>query len=270
MVTESSLQGNVGMDGDNPVSPPFSKGPYNTDQDHDYKSLLQCSGHFGLNYNRKCLVEYFDRLPKLNANVGNDPANKHFEILGTNVAEGNVTFSTTLGAVELKTASGANDQVIVLPHLDSGQTAWTGTKWGTENQPIFEEVVRTGASVADTILWAGLKLTNTPTVATDDNQAFFRYAAASDTNWQAVYSIGGTDTSVDTGVAVAADTNVHFRIEIDSDRVAHFFIDNDEVATSTALTNDVDLIPYLGVQTTTTAQKILNLVGIGMSRIIFE
>ena len=27
-----------------------------------------------------------------------------------------------------------NDQVIVLPHLDSSQTAWTNILWGTENQ----------------------------------------------------------------------------------------------------------------------------------------
>jgi len=244
------------------AAPPYTSGPYEWDQD------LTMNGRFTENPNRFVLVERFNRLPQLNASVG-VAANLDFEILGTNASDDDVTFAATIGGVQLQTDGADNDQVIVLPHLDTSQSAWTGVKWGTENQVVWECVIRTSAITACTI-WAGLKLTNTSVIATDDDQAFFRYAAASDTNWQCEYSIGGTDTEADSGVAVAANTNVYFRIEIDSDRKAHFFINDNEVAVSTALTDDVDLIPYVGIHANAAAAKTLNLVSEKISRIIFE
>jgi hypothetical protein len=115
-----------------------------------------------------------------------------------------------------------------------------------------------------------LKLTNTEAVATDDDQAFFRFDSTDDTTWKCVSSVAGTDTSADSGLTVAANTTYHLRIEIDSDRKAHFFINDDEVAISAALTNDVDLIPYVGVQGDTTAAKTIHLAKQKISRIIFE
>lgn len=211
------------------------------------------------------LIEYFNQLPQVNGDIA-VTTNLDFEVLGTGGSSDDVTFGTTVGGILLTTDSSASQEVIILPHLDSNQTAWTGIPWGTENQVIWEAVIRTGASVAAIVIWAGLKLTNTATVATDDDQAFFRFDAAV-ANWEATYSIGGTDTEVDTGVVVAANTNYYFRIEIDSSRVAHFFINDKEVAQSTALTNDVDLIPYVGVQGNA---KTLYLVKEKISRIIFE
>jgi len=243
-------------------SPSYSSGPYYWDQD------LTHYGRYSENPNRKTLVERFNRLPQLNASVAVS-TNLDFEILGTNASNDDVTFAATVGGIQLQTDGADNDQVIVLPHLDTSQSAWTGIKWGTENQTVWEAVIRTDAITACTI-WAGLKLTNTSVVATDDDQAFFRYAAASDTNWQCVYSIGGTDVSADSGVAVAANTNVYFRIEIDSDRKANFYINDVKVAQSTALTNDVDLIPYVGIHANAAAAKTLNLVSEKISRIIFE
>jgi len=242
---------------------PYTNGPYTWSEDVTfYGRISESPERYGLS-------EDYAQRPMLNASVG-IAANVDFEILGTNVAEANVTWATTIGGLELKTATTSGDQVIVLPHLDTLQSAWTGVKWGTENQVIWEAVIRTGASVAAVVIWAGLKLTNTSVVATDDDQAFFRFDASADTNWKAIYSIGGTDSSNDTGVAVAANTNVYFRIELDSDRKAHFFINEVEVLVSTALTNDVDLIPYVGVQTGAAAAKIINLVSQRISRIIFE
>jgi len=248
-----------------PASPPYSHGPYEQDQLTIFQKPAVDS------YKRYVLEENFNQRPMKNASIGVN-ANLNFEILGTNVAEANVIHDSTRGAIQMKTAGAKDDQVIILPHLDTKQTAWTDVLWGTENQVIWEAVIRTGASIEDVIIWAGLKLTNTPTVATDDDAAYFRFDGGVD-NWEATTSIGGTDVEQDTGVAVSANTNYYFRIEIDSDRKAHFFIDNKEVYISTALTNDVDLIPYVGIQYTGSAgstSKYLYLVKEKISRIIYE
>ncbi len=274
MVTKSSLQGNVGMDADQPAAPPFSHGPYNQDQDMEFKALLSCSGHFGLNPNRYLLVEYFEQLPQSNGTI--DGAwtteavrlvNKHFELKGTGASDDDVTFSTTEAGLLLTTDPGANQQVIILPHLDTNQTAWTGILWGNENQVVWEAVVRTGASIASVIIWAGLKLTEVNAVATDDDQAYFRFDG-NVANWEATYTVGDAeDFELDTGVTVVASTTYYFRIEIDSSRIPHFFINGVEVATGTALTDDIDLIPYIGVDG---SSKTLTVVSTAISRIIFE
>ena len=87
-------------------------------------------------------------------------------------------------------------------------------KWGTENQVEWECAIRTGASIANTSFWAGLKLTNVPVYATDANQAYFLYASDDDqgaletnTNLHFVYSVGGTDYITDLGIVVAAATS---------------------------------------------------------------
>ena len=218
-----------------------------------------------LNPKRFQLVETFQRLPSINASIG-VATNLDFEVLGTGGSADDVTHSATVGGIQLETDASASQEVIILPHLDTSQTAWADVKWGTENQVIWDAVIRTGASVADIVIWAGLKLTNTAVVATDANQIFFRFDAGV-ANWEATSSIGGTATETDTGIAVAASTIYHFRIEIDADRKGHFYIDDVEVASTAALTNDIDLIPYVGVQGDA---KSIVLVKEAISRIVFE
>jgi hypothetical protein len=255
----------------NPASPPFTNGPYEMDQ------ILVLNKPAVDSYERYVLVENFERLPQANASIdavytteAARNCNTSFELLGTNAADNLVTFGTTVGGLLLTTATATNDSLIVLPHLDSSYTAWSNILWGTENQVIWEAVIRTGASITDVTIWAGLKLTNTPVVATDANQVFFRYDGVV-ANWECTYSIAGTDSEVDSGVAVAVNTNYYFRIEIDSSRKAHFFINNKEVHITTALTNDIDLIPYLGVMTTATSgAKTMYIVKEKISRIIYE
>ena len=249
-----------------PASPPYSHGPYEQDQLTIFqKPCVDSSKRF-------TLVENFNKRPGLNTNVG-VTFNLDFEILGTSAAEADVTWGTTVGAIEMKTHGADNDQVIILPHLDTLQTAWANVLWGTENEVIWEAVIKTSDVTTGILLWAGLKLTSDPTVATDDDQAYFRFSTDdSDTNWEIVNSVGGTDTTSDSGVTVSASTVYYFRIEIDSDRKAHYFINNKEVYTSGAMTNDIDLIPYVGVQCldSTPSSQYLYLVKEKISRIIYE
>lgn len=192
--------------------------------------------------------------PGLNADILNATESTRmvtdpdFEVLGTNATSGSVTFNAE-GGLTLTTAGADGDSVILLPHLDANQSAWTQITWGTDKQTAWQCRVETGASIANAIIWAGLKLTNTPTSATDDDQVFFRYEDdVNDGEFQAVSSIGGTDTATDSGVAVAASTTYELVIAIDDSRIARFYINGTLVATSSALTDATDLIPYIGVE----------------------
>jgi len=194
-----------------------------------------------------------------------------FEILGDNGVSALSTYSATLAAMTMTTDTADNDQMILLPHLDSEYSQWTGVKWGTENQVIWEAAITTGSTVTSSLLWAGLKLTNTPTIATDDNQVFFRYSTDdSDAGWVVESSIAGTDTAKASGVTCAASTVYRFRIEIDSDRKAHCYINDKLVEVTTALTNDVDLIPYIGMQNLGAGARILTVYYEKISRVLFE
>jgi len=260
------------------AAPPYTKGPY------DFSEDISFNGNVRKSPGRYYLEEFFTKLPDANAALVIDPdaddatalakfvvANRDFEILGTNADIADFSWDTVAGGVKMETGSADNDQLIILPHLDTKQTAWSGVLWGTENQVIWEATIRTGASVATRLIWAGLKLTNTPTIATDDDQVFFRYDTdVPDTNWQIISSIAGTDTTTDSGVALAALTEYQLRIEIDSDRKAHFYINNVEIYISSALTNDVDFIPYVGLQQLSSGDADMTLCYEKISRILYE
>lgn len=171
-----------------------------------------------------------------------------FEILGTNGVSALCTHNAE-GGLLLTTAGADGDQMILVPHLDANQSPWTTNTWGTDKEVGWECLIATQADIDDTIIWAGLKLTNTSVTATDDDQVFFRYE--DDVNsgkFQAVASIGGTDVETDTGVTVAASTSYRLSIVIGADRVARFYINHVLVYTSEALTDATDMIPYIGVE----------------------
>lgn len=219
---------------------------------------------------RYYLEEFFKQRPALNASIGVS-TNLDFEILGTNASADDVTYDATNGGLLLTTDGADNDQIIILPHLDTNQTAWTGIKWGTENQVIWEAAIKTGASVATVLIWAGLKLTNTPVIATDADQVFFRFSTDdSDEEWHVIDSVNGTDTNTETSVAVAANTQYRFKIVIDDERKATMWINDEIVHKTGALKNDVDLIPYIGIQSLSAAADTMIVNYEKISRILFE
>jgi hypothetical protein len=271
----------------------------------------QCSGL--KDARRKYLYEAFYQRPGLNAINIIDPdadsasalaitqaANKNFETLGTNYTTALTTFSATQAGIVMTTATADQDQGILLPHLDTNQTAWSGTKWGTENQVEWECSISLPA-LDNQKVWAGLKLTNDQLVATDANQMFFKYqsdatnseAFTTFANWHFVYSIGGTDYISRLPIAVAADTQYHFKIEVDSDRKATIYVNGIQynvtttagstggtavtavqpgtAATKTAaLTDNIDLIPYIGIENGAAAAEVLNVHYQSISRHVFE
>ena len=257
--------------------------PRNVMKNLRVKDYLKVDGDltskFGVSDERIGLTEFFDRRPALSADIDQvwtvevaRAASLAFETLGTNATTALVTYSTTHAGIVLTTAGGDNDQIIVLPHLDAGQTAWTGFLWGTENQVVWEAAVTVGPDITNgVLLWAGLKLTNTPTIATDANQVFFRFSTDdSNTTWRCISSIANVDINANSGVTVAINTTYKLRIEIDSARKAHFFIDDKEVEQTAALTNDVNFIPYVGIQALNAAAEYCTLHYEKISRIIYE
>ena len=263
---------------------------------------------------RYYLYEPFLQRPGLNAINIIDPdadsasalaitqaANKNFETLGTNMTTALTTFQGTQAGILMTTAGSDQDQSILLPHLDTNQSAWSKVLWGTENQVEWECSISLPA-IDNQNVWAGLKLTNAPELATDDDQAYFNFLTDADNSGQAftdftklhfVYSIGGTDYISQLPITVAASTNYHLRIKIDSDRKATVYVNGiqynltstsgstggtavtavqpgKQATLSTALTNDVDLIPYIGIEANAGAAEAINVHYCGISRHVNE
>jgi len=272
------------------------------------------SGDAAHDTRRYYLYESFEQRPALNAvasapltdadatAAANDAiiiaraiANRNFEVLGTNMTTALCTFNTTSAGILMTTATADEDQAILAPHLDTNQSAWQVTKWGTENQVDWECSISTTA-IDNQKLWAGLKLTNDQLVATDDDQAYFKFQTDADnsevftdfTKLHFVHSIGGTDFISQLPITVAANTIYHLRIQINSARQAAIFVNGIQynvtstsgstggtaVTTGTtrtgALTDDVDLIPYVGIEAGAAAAEAVGVHYQSISRVIFE
>ena len=281
---------------------------------------------FGLRDARRYyLYESFAKKPGLNAvaiidadaNSASDLAaytivNKDFETLGTNYTTALTTYPGTQAGILMTTATADQDQAILLPHLDTNQSAWAKVLWGTENQVEWECSINLAATDNQKV-WAGLKLTNDQLPQTDADQAYFYYATDATNGqlidnyapWYFIYSVNGTDYLTNTGITVAADTNYHLKISIDSDRKPSVFVNGRQYSVTTsaitafdgstsvtgttqatiaanysaanantqkgaAMKNDVDLIPYIGIENGAAAAEALNVHYTAISRHVFE
>ena len=266
-------------------------------------------GDYPKDARRWYLEEWFNRRPGINANLDQASTvevqrtlNYDWEVLGTNMTSALVTFGATTGGILATTAGADQDQAIIAPHLDDDGTAdtgaitaWSGCQWGTENETHWETSIMLPA-IDNQKVWAGLKLTNDQLVATDANQAFFKFQTDA-TNSEAftdftklhfVHSIGGTDYISQLPITVAANTPYHLKIKIDSDRKASIFVNGIQynvtttagstggtaVTTGTtptaALTDDVDFIPYNGIEAGAAAAEANNTHFVAMSRLVYE
>ena len=258
---------------------------------------------------RYYLEEWFKQRPQMNASLASATeatrvvANRDFETLGTNMTNALTTFSSTHGGILMTTAGADQDQAILVPHVDTAQSAWDDVTWGTENSVEWEASISLPA-LDNQKVWAGIKETGTADaqlVVTDDDQAYFKYqtdatnseAFTDFTKWHFVHSIGGTDYISQLPITVAADTPYHLKIVIDSDRKATIFVNGIQynitstsgstggtaVTTvqpsksptkSAALTNDVDLKPFIGIEAGDGAAEAINVHYQAISRLVYE
>lgn len=218
--------------------------------------------------------------PALNADIQNAAeavrmiADPDFEVLGTNGVTASTSFNAE-GGITLTTAGASGDQVILAPHLDANQSAWAQWTWGTDRSVVWECTLRTGAAITATKIWAGLKLTNTPTVATDNDQVYVRYEAGVASGvWQVISSIANVDTTTSSSITVAVSTVYRIIITISASRVARVYIlvgDADPataapIYTTAALTDATDLIPYIGIEAAAAAAKSMTVYGAEIGR----
>ena len=259
-------------------------------------------GDYPQDTRRFYLDEWFLQRPGLNANIDQVSTvevqralNRNWEALGTNMTTALCTFNTTSAGIVATTAGADEDQAILTPHLDTAATAWAGCLWGTENQVHWETSIALPA-IDNQKSWAGLKLTNDQLVATDANQAYFKFQTDA-TNSEAfddftklhfIHSIGGTDHISVLPITVAASTIYHLKIEFDSSRQMSIFVNGVQynvtstsgstggtaVTTGTtksaAMTDDIDLIPYIGIEAGAGAAEAIHCHYVKMSRIINE
>jgi len=261
----------------------------------------------GFDSRKVVLRETFQKLPALNAVIdatgatssaaliARTIANRDFEVLGTNMTTALSTFDTTRGGITITTAGADQDQAIVAPHLDTNQTGWSTFLWGTENQVEWECAISTNA-IDNQKVWAGLKLTNDQLVATDADQAFFKFqtdATNSEvfddyTKLHFVYSVANVDYVSALPIVVAADTQYHLKISIDANRKISIFVNGTQYSInnvagitnivnvvqgsgkSLAMTDDIDLIPYIGIEAGAAAAEALDVHYENISRVIFE
>jgi len=178
---------------------------------------------------------------------------------GTNAVSSNAT-NSALGGWTLTTTAAASDQMIISPRTSS---PFITLQFNTSRRPRIEAVIKTGAAITNTTIWWGFKLTNTPVVATDDDQAFFRYADGTASGvWQCINSTGGTDQTQNTTVTVAVSTVYQLVVEVGADLKPRYYIGTNGgplslVATGAALTSALTTLKlFCGIQTSTGARAI--------------
>ena len=178
----------------------------------------------------------------------------NFKIVGTNAVDGDTAVGAN-GGVTVSTHGGASDSTIVAGIATT--TVWgVSTCWKPSNYPNLRWTITTPASLTNTTLWGGLKLTNTSVIATDDDQAFFRFGVAASANWQFTVSVAGTDYTTTSSVAVAASTMYTFDIQTSPvDGTVQAFINGKAVQAAPfgAMTAAAALLPFFGVLSATNA-----------------
>jgi len=231
--------------------------------------------------------------------------NQNFVIGGANAgtlqSSSNVKRDVSFAGIKLNTGTTDNDTTIITPR--DGETesppgadssAWAAVGFGTENKVEFKTAVSTSSTITDMSFWAGLKLTEVGAYATDANQAYFLWATNDDQgalttngNLHFVYSVAGTDYITDLGITITASTVYRLRIIFDEGRRISVFVNNTQyglVTTATAggatqsvastkslaMTDDIDFLSFIGVQTLTTASRIIQVGYIKLSRDLYE
>ena len=232
--------------------------------------------------------------------------NQNFVLGGTSSGSNQVSVNAgrpTNGFAGIKLVTGTtdNDFTVLTPRdaeteMPAGHdsSAWSSVPFGTENKIDFSCGISTSGTITETAIWAGLKLTEVGTYATDANQAYFLYAANDDLgalttngNLHFVYSVGGTDYITNLGITVTTNTVYRLRISFDENRKISVFVNNVQyglVTTATAgggtqsisttkslaMTDDIDLVPFVGIQTLTTATRGMQVGYVKLSRDLFE
>jgi hypothetical protein len=200
----------------------------------------EARGHLGGDWSTN-LIEQFEILPA--ATQGATVSNM-WDLTGAGTPA--VSFATDGGGITITNTAGDagadNDAAAIFP-LATG--AWSVSRLpdGTRKHRLSGKI-KTGASVANYCIQWGFKLTDTAVYKTDADQVFIVFdtdaididpasgyadVSAGSTTFYVIFSKGGSDYAVNTGVRVTASTEYEFAIEIGTDSRANVFIDGNQV-----------------------------------------
>lgn len=201
------------------------------------------------------LVELFLQPPLLNAHVATDPANKSWEITGTNAGSGDVSGKST-GGWTVPTHGASGDSIIVQPHSDTKQSVWYSTGWLAERHLAVSFLVRLNTD-SNQRFELGLRTTRTAFDDTTDNDKII-VRGVDNGNLYVVSSTAGTDVTEDTGVACTAGETYEIAIAIDTDGRTYVQVNGQTVNTpaSHVLGASANLgQPYVAIKATAAAVK---------------
>ena len=225
------------------------------------------------------------------------------EVIGNNAASGDVTRTTTVPGVRLSGGSDG-DAAVLIGHQDASQSAMGAPIFGTENECHFECLIRTGASIASQTWGAGFLNSASQAAdaavfnfATGDDAAYFVYGDTDDdtgvlgdnTQLYFVTNHGaGNDVRVKLPITVAANTTYRLGIQIDASRQVSIFVDGVQYSLqglttaaeytsagvgttkSAALSDDINLVPAVGIQQQSTDNRTLDVSYMKVSRVSFD
>jgi len=202
------------------------------------------------------------------------------------VAAGNLAWTTagtnatapafsTGGGITLTTGTTSGDDTYISAHGATGGNAVLNTvDFSTSDGLALYVQIKTPASIDNLSIGAGLKLT-WALDGTDANQVYFRYQdTQSGGDWELRTSIAGTDDTIDTGIAVAASTTYELVLEVsESDRTVQGWIATDygdftAVGQTSALTADIDLLPFVGVETNEAGANSVTVRKVAISKVM--
>lgn len=211
-------------------------------------------------------VEKFITKPCIAAQNGY-PYNQFWQVSGTNMTSALVDFDSG-GGILLTLAGADADSALLGPNSTSNYSALATVILNTGKKVRWATRIKTGASIATQKIWAGLKLTNVDVIATDNDQAFFRYEnGVNSGKFQIANSNNGTDQTQDSGVTVEAATEYELVIEIDENRIPRYYINDVHVGTGNALKANTNLVSYHGLKASGAAlAATLNIRYIAISR----
>ena len=215
--------------------------------------------------------------------------NNNFVISGTSSTNSSVAFDNTRSGIILTTTTATSSQVIISPSTTTQQSPWNSIKWGTENHLEWECAI----SMADNTELAIISgLQNVSPATFDESTIANGIYFTNDTTavkWKVIVRIASTTYISLLPVAIVNDIIYKFRITIDSSRFARVYINDIQYNITTVsggtattvtagaipskqLTDDVDLIPYIGLEnsTTSSATKTLNVYYQKISRSLYE
>ena len=228
-------------------------------------------------------------------------ANFHWSLDGTNAAENFITYAGSQPGLRVLTSGSDNDQVILHPKVSSqgngtdllNVTPWRNVRFSPEFETELNIAISTHSDIANQAIWAGMKLSNTGTYATDVDQAYFLYATDDDLgalttngNLHFVYSVAGVDYVTDLGIAVAVSTVYRLRIVFDDNAKISVFVNGVQyglthtpttttaggvtqpitTSKSLATTSNAALIPVVGSQSLSAGTRFLYCHFIKISR----